>query len=254
MSASAMLAAARKTLGMAGRPNVVTRDYASRHGDVFLRAAWCNMAITRWARESGNATAVLPEGDRAYTVWCAEDGERLGLWYTGTATNIKRYAQPGAIVFFDWGGADAIAYIDHVGIVERNLGDGRVQTIEGNTGDACKRRVRSASVIAGFWNPPYAVAKPAKPKPTPNPTEVAVKKLPTLKRGAGLKDNDPLKWHVKTLHHLLIARDYAGLDGVDDTVFTEAHENGVKGLQDAAGLEVDGVVGPLTWPVLLRVA
>ena len=68
---------------------------------------------------------------------------------------IKKHAKPGAIVFFDWGGTDEIPKIDHVGIIEKVLDDGRVQTIEGNTDDACKRRVRSASVIAGFWNPPY---------------------------------------------------------------------------------------------------
>jgi len=113
------------------------------------------MSITRWARQSGNEDAVLPEGDRAYTIYSAEDGRRLGRWYSGTAENLRKHALPGAIVFFDWGGTDDIAKIDHVGIVEVNLGDGRVQTIEGNTGDACKRRVRASNVIAGFWNPPY---------------------------------------------------------------------------------------------------
>ncbi len=95
------------------------------------------------------------------------------------------------------------------------------------------------------------------PKPAPkpvNPTEVAVKKLPTLKLGDGKKDKDPLKWDVKTLHYLLLARDYGGLEGLDDTVFTKQHEAGVKGIQAAAGLKQDGICGPLTWAVLLRVA
>ncbi len=107
------------------------------------------------SRRSGNASAVLPNGDRAYTVFHAEDGRKLGRWYAGSAANIKAYAEPGAIVFFDWDGTDSIGRIDHVGIVEVNLGDGRIQSIEGNTGDACKRRVRASNVIAGFWNPPY---------------------------------------------------------------------------------------------------
>lgn len=150
-----MLAAARKSLGLSGRPNYITRDYARRHGGGFLDAPWCNMSITYWARVSGNARAVLPNGDRAFTPWHANDGHQLGLWHSGTVENLRRYAKPGAIVFFDWGGSNSIGRIDHVGIVERNLGDGRVQTIEANTGDACKRRLRSASVIAGFWNPKY---------------------------------------------------------------------------------------------------
>ncbi|MGI5285236.1 CHAP domain-containing protein [Nonomuraea polychroma] len=156
MSAAEMLAEARKWLGTKGRPNLITRAYAARNGEVYLRAPWCQMSITEFARRSGNAAAVLPRGDRAYTIWHAEDGRRLGRWHAGTAANIRAYAFPGAIVFFDWGGRDGIPFIDHVGIVEKNLGDGRVVTIEGNTGDACKRRVRGPSVIAGFWNPDYS--------------------------------------------------------------------------------------------------
>lgn len=155
MTAREMLATAAQYLGTTGRPNVLTRRYAARHGDEYMRAPWCNISITEWARQSGNGRAVLPDGDRAYTVWHAEDGRELGRWYPGTATAIRDHAEPGAIVFFDWDGSNTIGRIDHVGIVERNLGDGRVATIEGNTGDACKRRVRGSSVIAGFWNPPY---------------------------------------------------------------------------------------------------
>lgn len=150
-----MLAEARRWLGTSGRPNALTKAYAARNGAEYLLAPWCQMSVTEWARRSGNAAAVLPAGDRAYTVWHAQDGERLGRWYDGTTANIRKHAKPGAIVYFDWQGADGILPIDHVGIVEVNLGDGRVQTIEGNTADACKRRVRGPSVIAGFWNPAY---------------------------------------------------------------------------------------------------
>jgi len=116
-------------------------------------------------------------------------------------------------------------------------------------GDGLYRMVRDGT----FARPPE-VAKP-KPAPKPvNPTEVAVKKLPTLRIGDGKDGKDPIRWHVKTMHYLLLARDYGGLDGLNDTVFSEEHENGVKGLQAAAGLKQDGIVGPLTWPVLLRVA
>ena len=42
----------------------------------------------------------------------------------------------GDLIFFDWGNDGRI---DHVGIVE-NVTDGRVNTIEGNSGDRCARR------------------------------------------------------------------------------------------------------------------
>ncbi len=132
MTAEKMLARAREDLGLSGRPNVVTRWYAERNGSQFLGGPWCNMAITCWARHSDNATAVLPKGDRAYTVWHARDGQGLGRCSAGTAAEIKQHARPGALVFFDWDGTDSIDRIDHIGIVEKNLQDGRVQTIEGN--------------------------------------------------------------------------------------------------------------------------
>ena len=153
-TAAGMLAEARKSLGLSGRPNYITSAYAARHGSAFLRAAWCNMAVTYWAIESGNTGAVLPGGDRAYTVWHADDFRKIGRWYPGTTANVDR-AKPGDIVFFDWGYSDSISAIDHVGVVEKALGGGRLQTIEGNTGDACMRRVRSASVIAGYGRPAY---------------------------------------------------------------------------------------------------
>lgn len=242
MTAAKMLATARKYLGLVGRPNVITKDYASRHGGAFLAAPWCQMAVTRWARESGNDAAVLPEGDRAYTVFHAQDGQDLGRWYAGTVANIKAHAEPGAVLYMDWDGTDAIGRIDHVGIVEKNLGDGRVQSIEGNSGDACKRRVRSASVIAGFWNPPYGTPK-GEPKLTP--TEVLVKQLPELREGSK-------GWHVKTVFYLLAARDFAVVPGVDDTVFGPAMGEAVEAFQTAAGIEADRVVGRDTWRKLLK--
>lgn len=154
MTAASMVAQARKSLGLRGRPNDITREYASRHGGEYLSAPWCDMAVTYWARHSGNTAAVLSGGDRAYTVSHAMDFKRLGRWFDGTTVNVNR-AKPGDIVFFDWGATNSIGAIDHVGVVEVVLGDGRIQTIEGNTGDACLRRVRSASVIAGYGRPAY---------------------------------------------------------------------------------------------------
>ncbi|MBB4915107.1 CHAP domain-containing protein [Streptosporangium saharense] len=254
MTVDRMLAAARAFLGVQGRPNAITRAYARRNGDVFLTAPWCDMAITEWARRSGNAAAVLPSGDRAYTVWHAQDGRRLGRWYPGGDENIRKHAKPGALLFMAWEGTDRIGDIDHVGIVERNLGDGRVQSIEGNTGDAVRRRVRSSSVIAGFWNPPYGtVTRPPSPEPNPEQDwmEEIVKKLPLLY----LDEKNPLTgWHVKTLSGLLFARGYPIPDVADATVFTRHHDERLRSFQKAAGLTSEGgKTGPRTWAALLKV-
>ena len=259
MTAAKMLAEAREDLGLTGRPNRITRAYSSRNGDVFLEAPWCDQAVTEWGRRSSNADAVLPRGDRAYTVWHAEDGNDLGRWFAGTAANIKAHAEAGALVFFDWDGTDSRSRIDHIGVVEKNLGDGRVQTIEANTGDAVKRRVRSSSVIAGFWNPPYEQAEPPHPRPAGGMkwTEALVKNLPMLEVG---DDN----YEVKTLRGLLFARGgladsaYGGAAGLKSwlelTVFDRALLEDVKAFQKRVKLEADGIVGPKTYAALLRVA
>jgi hypothetical protein len=245
LAANRMLNAARADLGLTGRPNRITRDYASRHGDEFLDAAWCDQSITFWARRSGNEKAVLPHGDRAFTVWHAQDGHDLDLWHSGTAANLRDAAQPGAIVFYDWGLSDDIQAIDHVGVIEHVLTDGRIVAIEGNTANSVKRRVRAPVVVAGFWNPPYS-ANPIKPKPEPTWTEALVDDLPLLKKGA--KGND-----VKTLFYLLAARGF-GLDPkkIDDTVFGDDLLKQVKAFQSAKKLKADGEVFRQTWTALVR--
>lgn len=236
-TAAAMLVEARKWLGTSGRPNALTRAYSSRHGEGFLRAAWCDIAVTEWARHSDNEKAVLPSGDRAYTVWHAQDFQKIKRWYKGTTANVDK-AKPGDIVFFDWGNTDDIAKIDHVGIVEKNLGNGTLQTIEGNTGDVCKRRIRYASSIAGYGRPAYEESSSS-----PDWMETMMKKLPTLK----LKDRGE---DVQTLQGLLQARSKnIKIDGY----FGASTEKAVKEVQEWGSEDKDGVVGPKTWPILLRV-
>ncbi|POM25448.1 putative peptidoglycan binding domain protein [Actinomadura rubteroloni] len=230
---SSMLAEARKSLGLKGRPNAITRSYAARHGKEYLTASWCDMAITYWARHSGNADAVLPGGDRAYTVYHAEDFRKAGTWHAGTTDNV-RDAKPGDIVFFDWGTSNSIDAVDHVGVVEKNLGGGRLQTIEANTGNAVRRRVRAAGVIAGFGRPSYDA----------NWTESMVKKLPELAKGARGE-------HVETVQALLQARSHPDIKVTGR--FDDATEKAVRAVQKWGKVHQDGVVGPQTWPVLLRV-
>ncbi|MFB4297991.1 peptidoglycan-binding protein [Actinomadura sp. NTSP31] len=234
MTAASMLAEARKSLGMSGRPNTITKEYAARHGDEFLNASWCDMAITYWARHSGNAGAVLPAGDRAYTPWHAEDFQKAGRWHAGTTAQVDA-ARPGDIVFFDWGASNAISAIDHVGVVEKALGGGRVQTIEGNTSDACKRKVRGADVIAGYGRPDYS---------GDDWMEAMVNRLPQLGKG----DTGE---HVESVQGLLLARSHSEV--AVNGKFDDTTEAAVKAVQKWGGVTADGVVGPDTWPVLLRV-
>jgi hypothetical protein len=93
--------------------------------------------------------------------------------------------RPGDVIFFDWQHGQAPAGVDHTGFVERDLGNGQVQTIEGNTasgqagnqsnGGGVYRRVRNRNVIAGFGRPAYVTAAPtptAPPAPQPDPAAI----------------------------------------------------------------------------------
>ena len=78
---------------------------------------------------------------------------RAWLRATGQWRDRDAAAAAGDIVVFDWDGGEP----DHVGIVERPLPDGRLATIEGNTGigddtngGEVMRRLRQRRPVAGF--------------------------------------------------------------------------------------------------------
>ncbi|WP_162795816.1 peptidoglycan-binding protein [Nonomuraea lactucae] len=212
--------------------------WAKRHGkpEWWAREAWCDMTLA-WAADKAGLLDIV--GDFAWTPGHAQWFKNRGQW--------GHTPRKAAIVFFDWGGSRNIPAIDHVGIVEAVRGGGRmIVTLEGNTGNQLKRRVRSLGNVAGFGYPAYSNGKPAPTKPVkPTWMEEIVKTLPLLRRGSRGYD-------VKTLFYLLHARGY-GLDGgIDDTVFGEPLENALRRFQKEAGLRVDGECGPKTWPKLLR--
>lgn len=77
-----------------------------------------------------------------------------------------------------------------------------------------------------------------------NWTETAVNKLPTIGKGDSGE-------HVQTCQGLLIARSHPEVKV--NGQFDAATEDAVKAVQRWGKIEDDGVVGPNTWPVLLRV-
>lgn len=104
-----------------------------------------------------------------FVSWCADQcgyiksetipkfaGVPYGVdWFKGKGQFQKRtyIPAPGDIIFIDWGGDGTR---DHVGIVERC--DGKiVYTVEGNSGDACRRQSYSvgSKTIFGYGVPKY---------------------------------------------------------------------------------------------------
>lgn len=115
--------------------NVGGEPYWSWYG-FSSRVEWCACFVSWCANECGYIdTGVIPKfaGCINGVNWFRERGQ----WADNSAE-----PTPGMIIFFDWddpdeGGQDGLS--DHVGIVEK-VENGRVYTIEGNSGDTCKEK------------------------------------------------------------------------------------------------------------------
>jgi surface antigen len=223
--ADRMLDAARGQLGEGEHPpgsnhNKFTDWYGM--GDV----AWCDIFLAWCADRAGCLKAV---GRFAYTPSHAQWFRDHGRW--------GGVPRKGAIVFYDWGGSHDIAAIDHVGIVEAVRGDGTIVTIEGNTEDMVRRRVRSFGVV-GYGYPDYALGGGA---PAPAPSGGAVPAWPGrfLLQPPVMSGDDVRTWQQR-MHDRGWTLDVDGAYGPESDQVCRDFQAGKR-------LEVDGVVGPETW-------
>ncbi|SDH62274.1 Cell wall-associated hydrolase, NlpC family [Sinosporangium album] len=127
------------------------RETLARDGggtpSAYVNAPWCNMFVS-WV---GDQLGIRPTvGWDAYTVAHAKWFQKNQHWGSK--------AEPGAVVFFAWGGG-GVEGIDHVGFVVKDNGDSTITTVEGNTGNgAVEIRQRNKSDVAGYGYPVYAKA------------------------------------------------------------------------------------------------
>ena len=126
--------------------NVGGRPYWSWYG-FYDRVEWCACFVSWCANKCGYIKdgiipkfAVVGHG----MSWFKNRDQWQGRGY---------HPKPGDIIFFDWDG-DGLG--NHVGIVESS-DDTYVYTIEGNSGDRCRRRTYfiSSSMIMGYGIPAY---------------------------------------------------------------------------------------------------
>ena len=111
------------------------------------RVEWCACFVSWCANECGYIDAGIIPKFASCDVgmnWF----KNHSLWQTNTYT-----PREGDIIFFDW---DNDGLANHVGIVEK-IKDGKVHTIEGNSGDACKKLEYNSgdSRILGYGVPAY---------------------------------------------------------------------------------------------------
>lgn len=130
--------------------NVGGQPYWSWYG-FGSRVEWCACFVSWAANECGYIEAgIIPK--YAGCVNGVEWFKERGLWQDNSYE-----PRPGDIIFFDWddeNGQDGLS--DHTGIVEK-VENGRVYTIEGNSGDSVRQRDYPLGYyeVLGFGCPAY---------------------------------------------------------------------------------------------------
>jgi len=125
---------------------------------------WCDVFITVVAIKSGATDIVGRECgvDRHIQIF-----KRLGIW----DENGSKTPAAGDIITYNWDDSTQAndGFADHIGIVE-SVSRGVITTIEGNYGNAVKRRAIRVGHgnIRGFARPRYAAASKPAPKPAPS--------------------------------------------------------------------------------------
>lgn len=137
-----------------GSPNAFTKWYGFGNQAV----AWCAIFVYYCLAHCGGANLMAGCKNKAYcpTIW--NWAKAKGYAHSSSST-----AKMGDLVLFDWQ-KDGVC--DHIGFVIKDLGNGKVQTVEGNTsntsngnGGCVQIRTRTKSVIKGFIRLPYATTK-----------------------------------------------------------------------------------------------
>ena len=168
-----------------------------------------------------------------------------------------RDAKPGDVVWFDFSGS--LKPVSHVGIVEKNLGRGRIQTIEGNTnragsrtGGGVLRKVRSSRIVA-IGRPRYASgggggAAPARPA-SPGVKDM---RYPGHPIKAGSREGGTVKW-IQARLNFWAGNKHRVLRGkalVVDGDFGPQTQAVLRDYQRRRGLKGLGQAGPKTWVLL----
>ena len=235
-TASKLLQVARSQLGVREKPAGSNRvKYTKWYGMV---GPWCAMFVSWCAAEAGIPTSVIPK--HAWTPSGKAFFQKKKQW--GSKPRV------GAIAYYNLSG---LGRVSHVGIVERVYKDGSFDAIEGNTdarggrtgGKVMRKRRKAVGRGGGFGYPAYKGSKGVKETVVGSSRSWRTVKYGDLLRlytkGAPVKE-----WQEKALK--FTGKDLDGKFGLKTDAAT-------RKLQERFGVEVDGVVGPETWPLRLKV-
>ena len=150
-----MIKAARNNLGMTEHPpgsnhNAITVWY-NAHIAAIGDGAWCDMSVTKEAYDSGNEDAVLGGDGKGFAYVPAH------MAWGKAKYGIHHGSVPpaGAVVGYRWDRAKGTTNCDHVGVCEKNNGDGTFYSLEGNIGDAFRREHRDLTYVSCWFMPKY---------------------------------------------------------------------------------------------------
>ena len=223
----AVLKVAKSQLGyVEGRGNY--SKYGAWYGiPGYSHAAWCAMYVSYCFSQAGFPLPAI-QHSKGFA-YCP-----FGVSYFRKKGQLFKYPEVGDIVFFDW---QRDGTSDHVGLVLKVYGNGKIKTIEGNTspsnnsnGGMVMTRNRSVSFCQGFARPF------SKADSNTYPGYLLMVKKPLMKGVTVLK-----------LQNKLIEEGYV-LD--NDGVFGFETRQAVVNFQIDNSLDIDGVVGPATWEAL----
>jgi Putative peptidoglycan-binding domain-containing protein len=261
ISASDFLTVAKEQIGVTEGKDGSTKYgkwYADRVRDpAFRTAAWCDMALSWISYEAGRRAggvkgaeeALSQTGCFAYTPWHAQ-------WFA-RQSRFGNKAYQGAFVFFDWAASKSLADIDHIGVVAGITDDGLLITYEGNVSNGFKKLYRSFRNIVGFGYPKWAekaALTTAKTVSVKKPTTTKAPKFPlpeghvygiaSLNKKIHPGTTPVDQKNIKLFQSRLKER---GWRITPDGIFGPQTKGVVLDFQAEKRLEVDGLVGPITW-------
>ena len=237
------------------------RYWAARSGQQWLAGPsdsvwWCMLFVSMCLDECGQIDAI--GGFSFNTDYTVNQVRKHSEAYFVSVYD----ARPGDVVIYNWDGGGT----DHVGFVEKNLGGGTLQTIEGNTssgdygsqsaGNGVWRRVRNHS-IAYVIRPAYSDSEESSAPSGPadiRALQRAVRANPDNVAGPNTRSRcyalaAASNWGGNTFPFgVAFTQSVVGTeqDGIWGPASEEAHDDTVEAVQSAVGSEVDGIYGPDT--------
>lgn len=220
-----------------GVPNQFTRWYYGNG----TKAPWCAIFVYYCLAQTGGKTLEAGCANKAYCPSVYNWAKKKGY-----LKSPKKKAKKGDLVLYDWNDDKTC---DHIGFVIKELGGGRIQTVEGNTsntnnsnGGCVAIRTRSKSDVRGFVRLPY---KKLPSKKSSGGGKVYPGPWPKLGK-KGYRARGDMGPEVKKIQKFLNSKQGGSHKLAVDGSFGPATTAAVKSFQRKHGLTPDGSFGPKT--------